>query len=167
MRRLFVLFCYSVALLLLVSACENSEDDSSDFTDSAVELGEEFIKELYNVDDPSVDVKNFEKLMDLQDNFSSYFTKKEFEDLEKIRFFTIPQEVANKLNNKISVQNISIKKSDGDQNFEHTFTLIFTDQDGNKVDEEEMKGQMTIVDTKNGLKIDRYYDGAEKTLVNK
>ncbi|WP_106495773.1 hypothetical protein [Lentibacillus sp. Marseille-P4043] len=162
MRKLFVLLCCSVSLLFLVSACENQED-------AATELGEKFIKELYSVDDPSVDAKKMgiEELMDFQDNFSSYFTKKEFEDLEKIRFFTIPQEVANKLNNKISVQRISIKKSDGDQNFEHTFTLIFTDQDGNKVDEEEMKGQMTIVDTKNGLKIDRYYDGAEKTLVNK
>ncbi|MGY0692349.1 hypothetical protein ACW2QC_06065 [Virgibacillus sp. FSP13] len=161
MRKLFVLLC-SVALLFLVSACENKEDNASG-------VGEEFIKELYNVDDPSVDVKkmSIEEIIDLQDNFSSYFTKKEFEDLKKIRFFTIPQEVANKLNNKISVQNISIKKSDGDQNFEHTFTLIFTDQEGNKVDEEEMKGQMTIVDTKNGLKIDRYYDGAQKTLVNK
>lgn len=74
--------------------------------------------------------------------------------------------MANRLNNNLSVQDISIEKSD-DQNFDHTFTLIFTDQDGNKVDEEEMKGQMTIIDTEDGLKIDRYYDAAEKTLVNK
>jgi len=161
MKKFLFLLC-TIGLLFLISACNNHEDNANN-------LGQKFINDLYIIDDQSVDIKDMsvEELIDFQNSFSSYFTKKEFENLEKIRFFTIPLEVANKLNNKISVQDISIEKSDGDQNFEHTFTLVFTDQDGNKVDEEEIKGQMTIIDTKNGLKIARYYDAAEKTLVNK
>lgn len=160
MRKFLLLLC-TIGLLFLISACNNHEANAND-------LGQKFINDLYTIDDQSGDITDMsvEELIDFQNSYSSYFTKKEFENLEKIRFFTIPLEVANKLNNKISVQDIFIEKID-DQNFEHTFTLVFTDQDGNKVDEEEMKGQMTIIDTKNGLKIDRYYDAAEKILVNK
>lgn len=125
MRKFLVLLC-TFGLLFLISACNNYEDDANS-------LGQEFINELYTIDDQSVDIKDmgFDELIDFQNSYSSYFTKKEFENLEKIRFFTIPLEVANKLNNKISVQDISIEKSDGEHSFEHTFTLVFTDQDGN------------------------------------
>ena len=161
MRKFFFLLC-TIGPLFLISACNNYEDNANNF-------GQEFINDLYTIDNQSVDIKDMsvEELIDFQNSFSSYFTKKEFENLETIRFFTIPLEVANKLNNNISVQDISIEKTEDEQNFEHTFTLVFIDEDGNKVDEEEMKGQMTIIDTKDGLKIDRYYDAAEKILVNK
>lgn len=164
MRKLFVLICCSIALLFLVSACESKEDN-------AVELGEEFIKELYNVDVQIVDANGMstEQLIEIQDKFSSYFTEKEFNNLSINRIFLIPTEVASGLNNTISVQDILIKK-DRDQEkgeslyFDHSFTLIFTDQDGKMVDQAEIKGQMTIVDTDDGLKIDRYYD--DNTLMN-
>lgn len=166
MRRLFVLLCYSVALLLLVSACENTEDDPSDFTDSAVELGEEFIKELYTIDDPSLDYNGMsvESLIAAQNEFSPYLTEKEFEGLANKRFFLMPLEAASKQNNTISVQNIEFEKTSGDSkesdslDFDHSLTLVFKDQEGNKVDEVKIKGQMTVVDTDNGLKINRYYD---------
>ncbi|WP_188455732.1 hypothetical protein [Virgibacillus oceani] len=184
----FLLVAFSVGM----SACEDSTSDSAvlndqsqkaqtsedkdeserAFENSAIELGEEFIKTLYNVDDPSFDVKklSIKKLIDYQNNFSFYFTKKEFEDLRNNRFFTIPQEAANKLNNKISVQNIKFEKYEQDQSesnsldFNHSFNLIFTDLEGKQVDKVKINGQMTIVNTGNGLKIDRYYDG--KTLMN-
>lgn len=160
MKRILVSL-FILSLLFLTSACNNGENDAKN-------LAQAFIHELYTIDAQNADVEDMtiEELIDFQDSFSSYFTKKEFDNLAAIRFFTIPLEVANRLNNNLSVQDISIEKSD-DQNFDHTFTLVFTDQDGNKLDEEEMKGQMTIIDTENGLKIDRYYDAAEKTLVNK
>lgn len=159
MRKVFVLICCSIALLFLVSACESKEDN-------AVELGEEFIKELYNVDDPNVDTKEMstEQLIEVQSEFSTYFTEKGFNELSSKRLFLIPTEVASGLNNTISVQNIALKE-DRDQEkgeslyFDPSFTLVFTDQDGKKVDELEIKGQMIIVDTEDGLKIDRYYDG--------
>ena len=159
MRKVFVLICCSIALLFLGSACESKEDD-------AVELGEKFIKELYNVDDPNMDANKMstEQLIEVQSEFSTYFTEKEFNELSSKRLFLIPTEVAFGLNNTISVQNIVLKE-DRDQGkgeslyFDHSFTLIFTNQDERKVDELEIRGQMTIVDTEDGLKIDRYYDG--------
>ena len=159
MRKEFVLMCCSIALLFLVSACESKKDN-------AVELGEEFIKELYNVDDPNVNANEMstEQLIEVQSEFSTYFTEKGFNELSSKRLFLIPTEVAFGLNNTIFVQHIALKE-DRDQAkgkslyFDHSSTLIFTDQDGKKVDEVEIKGQMTIVDTEDGLKIDRYYDG--------
>ncbi|WP_099156735.1 hypothetical protein [Virgibacillus ndiopensis] len=185
----FLLVAFSVGM----SACENASSDnaaiSNDqsqndqtskdkdeseraFEDSAIELSKEFIKKLYNVDDPSVDVKkmSIEEFGDFQNNFSPYFTKTEFENLRNNRFFTIPQEAANKLNNKIIVQNIKFEKYEQDQSesksleFNHSFNLIFTDPKEKEVDKVKIKGQMTIVNTENGLKIDRYYDG--KTLMD-
>ena len=159
MRGFFVLLCFSVALLFLVSACENKDVD-------AVQLGKEFIKELYSVGDPNVDVSKMstEQLIEAQREFSTYFTEKEFKDLTIKRLFLIPLEIASIQNSKISVQDIVIKE-DRDQEkgdslyFDHSFTLMFTDRDGKKIDEVEVKGQMTIVDRGDGLKIDRYYDG--------
>ncbi|CDO05148.1 hypothetical protein BN988_03734 [Oceanobacillus picturae] len=59
MRKLFVFLCYSVALLLFVTACkETGADDTTNFKDSAVEHGEEFIKELYTVDELNFDFED-------------------------------------------------------------------------------------------------------------
>jgi len=33
-----------------------------------------------------------------------------------------------------------------------------TDQDGNEVEEFDITGQMTVIETEDGLKIDRYHD---------
>ncbi|MGP4066911.1 hypothetical protein ACTWPF_18650 [Oceanobacillus sp. M65] len=171
MRKLFLLLCYSVALLLFVTACKDTgADDSSNFKDTAVELGEEFIKEFYTVDELNFDFEDTDLMLDYSNAYSTYLTEEEFEDLSAKRFFIIPQEVANKQNRTITVQNIKFERDDGDQeesnsiDLEQTFTLIFTDQEGNTVDEVDMKGQMTVVDTENRLKIDRYYDG--QTLVD-
>ncbi len=94
-----------------------------------------------------------------QDKFSTYFTEKEFENLANKRFFLVPLEAASKQNSKISVENIVFKKGNDDQDFELSFTLIFTDENGNQTEEMKIKGQMSVVNTENGLKIDRYYDG--------
>lgn len=104
MRRLFVSL-FILSLLFVTSACNNDENEASDF-------GQEFINDLYTIDAQSVDVEDmtFEELIDFQDSLSSYFTKKEFDNLAAIRFFTIPLEVANRLNNNLSVQDISIEK---------------------------------------------------------
>lgn len=160
MRKLFVLLFCSVSFLFLISACENKEDTS-------VEIAEEFLTEFYNVEDSSVDLNkmNEEQLIDNQNKFSIYFTEKEFEDLANKRFFLIPQEVASKKDNTISLQKIKFEKNEQDQSesesldFNHSFTLVFTDSEGNEVDKVKIEGQMTIVDTEDGLKIDRYYDG--------
>ena len=166
MRNLFVLLCSSVALLFLVSACNTTEDNSSNFTDSAVAFGEGFIKETYSIDEAKPDYNDMsaESLIDAQEEFSSFLTEDEFEELANRRFFLMPLEAASVQNSTISVQNIELKQYDRDQDesnsidFDHSFTLIFTDQEGNEVDEVEIKGQMTIVETENGLNIDRYYD---------
>lgn len=160
MRKLFVLLCCSVSILFLISACESKEDTS-------VEIGEEFLKEFYNVQDSNVDLEemNEEQLIDHQNKFSTYFTEKEFKDLADKRFFLIPQEVASKKDNTISLENIKFEKNEQDQSesesydYNHSFTLVFTDSEGNEADKVKIEGEMTILDTEDGLKIDRYYDG--------
>ncbi|CDQ40561.1 MULTISPECIES: hypothetical protein [Virgibacillus] len=166
MRKLFVLLCYSGALLFLVSACGNTDEDASDSTNTAVGLGQRFIEELYSVDNSSFDYNGMtaESLIHAQNEFSSYFTEKEFEELANKRFFLMPLEAASNQNNTISVQNIEFEKTGGDPeesnslDFDHSFTLIFKDQEGNEQDKVKIEGQMTVIDTENGLKIDRYHD---------
>ena len=165
MRKVFVSFCYSIALLLLVTACGNTETDTSDLTKSAEELGEEFIEELYSVDDTNFDYDSMdvESLINIQNDFSSYLTEKEWEELASKRFFLMPLEAASNLNSTITVQQIEFENTTHEQeenslNFDHSFTLLFHDLEGNEVDEVKINGQMTVIYTENELKIDRYYD---------
>lgn len=162
MRKIFALMSCFVFVILL-SGCDNNEDN-------AVKLGEEFIQKLYTVDntDRNVNKMSTRQHVEFQDGFSPYLTKDEFHKLIMKRVFLTPREVAFWLNNTISIQNISLEEYSGLEKreslyFNHSFTLIFTNQDGDKVDEKEIKGEMTIIDTDDGLKIDRYYDN-EKNL---
>ena len=161
MRKFFILLFCAIISLLLITACGDEKENPE------IKLGEKFIKELYNVDDPSININNIsiKELIEFQNEFSSYFTEKEFKSLANIRFFLLPLETSSKENSKISVENISFTKSNDNQkeekttDFDFTFTLILTNQNENKVDEIEVKGQMSIIESKNGLKINRYYDG--------
>lgn len=97
---------------------------------------------------------NAESLNDIQNDFSSYLTEKEFEKLANKRFFLMPLGAASK-------QNSEIEKSNHDQegnslDLDHSFTLLFIDSEGNEVEEVKINGQMTVIYTENELKIDRY-----------
>lgn len=160
MRRLLILMGCSVFLILL-SGCTDEKND-------AVELGEEFIKALYTVDNLEMNVSEMstEQHIEFQDEFSFYLTNKAIQDLAIERVLLTPREAAQFLNNTISVQNISLREDsvqgkDESFYFDYSFTLVFTDEDGKKVDEKEIKGQMTITNTDDGLKIQRYLDNAK------
>src|SRR5690625_1254198 len=159
MRKLFLLLFYIIISLLFMSSCGKEKENQE------INLGEKFIKELYNVDEPSVDINDSspEDLIEFQNKFSSYFTEDEFTNLASIRFFLLPQEVSNKQNSKISVENISFTKRTDHQNesttnFDFTFTLISTNHNQYIIDKFEVKGQMSIIESNNELKINRYYD---------
>lgn len=160
MQKKFSLLFFTVFSLLLITACEN------EMKNPEINIGEKFIKELYNIDKPSIDIDNSspEELIEFQNKFSSYFTKEEFTNLANIRFFLIPQEVSNKQNIKISVEDISFIKNDNNQkekketDFDFTFTLILKNQNEDKIDEIEINGQMSIIESNNKFKISRYYD---------
>lgn len=163
MRKIFSLFSYFIALLLFVSACGKKEEGSFNITESAAELGKEFINKLYSVEYPSSNYyeMSVNSRMDAQNEFSSYFTEEEFKGLANQRVFLMPLEAATKQNSTISVQDITFdnyKLKSEQIDFDHSFTLILTDTEGNETAEIEINGQMTVVDSKNGLKIDRYYD---------
>ncbi len=166
MRSFLILLSISFVFLLLISAC-GGNNDSSNFSDSAVALGEEFIEKLYTIDDESLlefDEGNVESLLNYQNNFSSYFTESEFKDLSVNRFFLMPQELAFKQDLTTSVQNIEFEKYNRDESendsldFKFSFTLKFTDNEGNEIDKLEMTGQMTVVKIQDMEKIDRYHD---------
>lgn len=175
MRKLFLLLSYVVVFVLLISACGNKQDSAPNAEDTAKDFGKKFIKTLYDVDDPDIYQRNFtstddaeeiaDAIKDYQGEFSLYLTEDELEFLTNSRFLFMPLEAAGNLNNTINVQNITFDKYDADQaegdafKFEHSFALVFKDEEGNEVNEVTIEGQMTIIDTDNGLKIDRYYDG--------
>lgn len=180
MRKLLLFVCFSI-VLLFISACgneEKSKEDSSaelestDISDSAREFGEKFIKVLYTIEDTDFDLDDPENMQEYQDEFASYFTEDEFEALNNKRFFLMPQEVAAKQENTIDVKDIELEASDdseGDDSieFEHSFTLIFKDEDGKEVDNAELAGQMVIENMDDDLKISRYYDeGIPKELLH-
>ncbi len=76
----------------------------------------------------------------------------------------MPEEVASKLENSISVENLELEQYDREGaeedsvDFNHSFTLLFRDKEGNDVEETELNGQMTVLDTEDGLRISRYHD---------
>ncbi|MDS9473210.1 hypothetical protein [Sporosarcina pasteurii] len=164
MRKLFLLMgCF--VFVVLLSGCDRN-------VDNAVKFGEEFIKKLYTVDNSDMDVSKMstEQHIEFQDGFSPYLTTDALQDLSLKRTLITPREVAFALNNTISVQSISLEEGGVQEKgeslyFDHSFTLIFKDEDENKVDEIEIKGQMTIVNTGDGLKVDRYRD--DENLMNR
>ena len=73
----------------------------------------------------------------------------------------MPREAAEKQQCTISVHNVEIEISNEgieSVDFDHQFTLEFTDEKGNEIHTVEMNGQMTVSKTDDGLKISRYYD---------
>lgn len=160
MRKFFILLFCAIVSLLFITACENERENHE------ISLGEKFINDLYNVDEPIVDINDssVEELIEFQNRFSSYFTKEEFKNLANRRFFLLPQEISNKQNSKIVVKDISFIKNNNNQgeektvDFDFNFTLLFTDTNENKLDEIEVRGQMSIIKSKSELKISRYHD---------
>lgn len=162
MRKLQLVCCSAIVLLLFVSACSNEKNSS----DAAIEYGKEFIEKLYTIDAPTVDVEemgiNF--FLDYQNEFSPYLIKNEFDEMASKRLFILPLEIASNQNSTITVQNIHFEKYERDNaeenslDFKHSFTLKFTNLDDNSEEEIEMTGQMTIMNEENELKIYRYYD---------
>ena len=173
MRKLFLLLC-TVAVVMLTSACGGKDEKTTDVEDAAGELGKEFVEKLYTVDDPSFYQEHVESTNDVteiaqsinkvHDKFVPYLTEEAFDSMANPRFFLLPLEAASKQNMTISARDIKLvpyenEHSDSDSiDFEHSITLIFSDSEDNKTNEVELTGQMTVVDTDDGLKISRYHD---------
>src|SRR5690625_4704086 len=113
MRISVVFLNFSCLFLLSFTACENAENNATSFSNSAVAIGEEFIKKLYTIDNQSLldfNNENEELALNYQDEFSTYLTEKEHENLSIKRLFLMPQELAFKHDLSISVQNIEIEQ---------------------------------------------------------
>jgi len=173
MRKPWLVFCYTAAVVLLVSACGNAANSSENTEESAKEAGSKFVEKLYNVDDPDFYEKNFvstdddrnraKAINELKEEFSPYLTETELKSLTDTGFLFRPLEAANNQENTITVEDLTFKKTDMDKvskkvDFEHSFHLIFEDEEDEEVEDVKMKGQMTVVNTEDGWKIDRYYD---------
>lgn len=144
-------------LIISVSACGNADEE---FKQEAMEVGESFLKTLYNEDATEFDVEDIEIINDVTDEYSEYLTEDELDELTIRRFLLIPKEIAANQNMAIAIENIewdTDESDDTEMDFKHTFTLIFTDESG-EVLNEEMSGQMTVVKTDEGPKISRYHD---------
>lgn len=176
MRKPIIFMCYAMILLLFVSACSKTEDATSDHTDAAVELGTEFIEKLYNVDGNDFDSDDENSIIETQNEFSSYLTKEEFEDLSVRRFLTLPRQVASEESMIISVEDIKFEQNEDDKtddkkdsnDFNHSFTLILKNEKSEQMEELEIDGQMSVEDTEDGWKISKYYDtGITNELLNR
>lgn len=159
MRKLRLSFIILMLMITIVSACSNGEDQE---TEEAMEVGKAFLETLYNEDDTEFDFEDVTVINDITEQYATYLTEDELDELTTTRFLFIPKEIA--ANNKLtlSIQDIDIELDDEDVSEEvkvtHTFTLLFTDESGEEEREEAIEGQMTIVDTEDGFKIDRYHD---------
>src|SRR5699024_7146244 len=133
-----------------------------------------FMKKIWkNVDDPDFYEKNFvstdddrnraKAINELKEEFSPYLTETELKSLTDTGFLFRPLEAANNQEYTITVEDLTFKKTDMDKvskkvDFEHSLHLIFEDEEDEEVEDVKMQGQMTVVNTEDGWKIDRYYD---------
>src|SRR5699024_12722859 len=95
-RKPWLVFCYSAAVVLLVNACVNAANSSENTEESAKEAGSKFVEKLYNVDDPDFYEKNFVStdddrnraiaLNELKEEFSHYLIETELNSLTDIVF---------------------------------------------------------------------------------
>src|SRR5699024_8277316 len=160
MRKLWLVFCYTAAVVLLVSACGYGANSSENTEESAKEAGRKCVEKSYNVDDPDFDEKN------IVSTENDRIRAKEITELKSLTdsgFLFRPLEAANNQENTITVEDLTFKKTDMDKvskkvDFEHSSHLIFEDEEDEEVEDVKMKGQMTVVKTEDGWKIDRYYD---------
>ncbi len=158
MRKMTLLI--GVIFLMLVTGC-NSENEE------AIKLGEEFIQELYVVDEATLDVNamRIEDYLAFQERFSPYLTEKALENLMSHRVLLTPSEIAYIVKGQIAVDDITIEEdvveNPGEASYyDHSFTLTMTDEDGNIIEEKAVKGQMTLIEAKDGLAIKHYRDNA-------
>src|SRR5699024_11618514 len=96
MRKPWFVFCYTAAVVLLVSACGNAANSSENKEESAKEAGSKFVEKLYNVDDPDFYEKNFvstdddrnraKAINELKEEFSPYLTENELKLLTDTGF---------------------------------------------------------------------------------
>src|SRR5699024_4559519 len=87
MRKLWIVFCYTTAVVLVVIACGNAANSSESTEESAKQTGSKFVKKLYNVDDPDFYEKNFvttdddrnraKAIYELKEDISPYLTETE------------------------------------------------------------------------------------------
>lgn len=149
-----------ILLLLIVSIGACSRDDDQ-FEQEAMEVGEAFLETLYNEDDTEFDMEDITIINEIKDEYEAYLTKDELDELTTTRFLLIPKEVVTNQHLTIEIKNIewnTDEKDDKEIDFEHTFTLIFIDEAGETVKEEDVNGQMTVIETDSGPKINRYHD---------
>src|SRR5699024_2571975 len=155
--------CCFALLLLSISAC-GTDDNSNSSGEDAKELGKEFVTELYTVDNADTNVSDMEieETNEMQHEFSSYLTEDEFKNLANRRFFLMPLEAAYQNKTTISVQDVKLDEYESDMSendeldFEHSFTLVLDDLKEDK--EIKITGEMTVIETEDGPKINRYYD---------
>jgi len=160
MREKLVVSFIWLLLIVSIGACSHADDQ---LEQEAMEVGEAFLETLYHEDDTEFDTEDIEMINEIEDEYDEYLTEDELDELITRRFLLIPKEVAAHQHWMIEIENIewdTDEKDDKEIDFEHTFTLIFTDEAGKTVKEEEINGQMTVVETDEGPKISRYHDTA-------
>lgn len=160
----FALLCFS----LLLTACEevNTEKDTGSDgieTDKAKKLVTDFVEEVYTVEEPLPQDAEPEEMLDIGESVRDDLTEEEWEELHTKRFFLIPYEAADHENASLSVKDIQVEtdeETEEEVSLTHQFTVVLTNKESDEIREEELSGQITISNTKDGLKISRYYDKA-------
>src|SRR5699024_12292406 len=97
MRKLWLVFCYTAAVVLLVSACGNAANSSKNTEQSAKEAGSKLVEKLYNVDDPDLYEKHFvstdydrnrdKSINELKEKLSPYLKETKLKSLTDTEFF--------------------------------------------------------------------------------
>src|SRR5699024_8134026 len=125
MRKPWLVFCYTAAVVLLVSACGNAANCSENTEESAKEAGSKFVEKLYNRDDYDIyeynmvwkeDYRIRDEAIDVEnEEFAHYLTEADLKSLTDSGFLFRPWEAANNQENTITVGGLTFKNTDMDK----------------------------------------------------
>lgn len=174
-----IIVCFSCLLLFVLTGCSDGKgtvenDQTSSTTETKMPLnkqeakgfGENFIKKLYSANPSDIDFNNVESIPQYAEKFNLYLTDKEFDDLYNHRYLTLAPEIANKLNESLEVADVTLKVEDPLEGSEENdeiklsfqFQIHFLDENNERTDQAEIVGDMTIEESGETFKINRYYD---------
>ncbi|MGE6630358.1 hypothetical protein [Bacillus sp. NPDC077027] len=150
MNRKYTMMLVIVSVLLVVSACGKSH-----FKKEAIAFGESFKKVQYTVNRTD-DISNLKKQLQY------YLTEHEYQEYTEDSMFPSVLEAAKDQDCQIKLKEIKFTPSDESDDrieFDYDMVIQLIDQKGKIKKEIEKKGQMTVIQTKDGLKISRDWDG--------
>lgn len=150
MKKTLGLF-FVLIIGIILSACSNETIEIVD----AAKFVKEYKEKQYNINPSKPPIET-----EIGDRVKKYLAKDAFEELEVNGTLQIAPNFAKKTNSTINLDNLSIgegnKNEDGTIDYQYTLMLRVSDEKSSEVFEK--KGQLSISNDRDGLKITRDWE---------